>query len=469
MTTRLRSPRFLAVVLAAALLGMAGPASASSPIEIEAGTGELVHLPEPATKVFIADPEVADVQVSSDTTVFLVARKPGSTTLIAVNGAGREILHGEVHVKHNTRAAEEQIRALYPQYAVTVRSAIGRVILTGAVATAADAATIAGIVKGQIGDKDEIVNQMTITSSTQVNLKVRIAEISRTLDNEFGVNWKGLFSPGAFTFNVYTGRNFTTTGSSGSTAFAMASSGAGSYLANFTSGNGRVNLTTVIDALDSEGLARVLAEPNLTAVSGQSATFLAGGEVPIPVAQTNANGGTGTISVTFKKVGVQLTFTPTVLAPDRISLRVKPEVSEVSENLGITTGDITIPGFTTRQIETTVELGSGQSFAIAGLMNHTTSDTLSKLPGLGDLPVLGALFRSTSFSSSESELIVVVTPFLVKPTVPENIPTPLDDLRPASQLERIIAQRMTREGGHAGPGGMLENGARLRGDAGFIY
>jgi pilus assembly protein CpaC len=228
--------------------------------------------------------------------------------------------------------------------------------------------------------------------------------------------------------------------------------------AGFTSGRWDVN--GIIDALATDQLVTILAEPNLTAQSGEPASFLAGGEFPIPVAGTTSNGGTS-ISIVFKQYGVSLEVVPTVLSPTRLNLRVRPEVSQLSTtgavSVPIAGGTLTIPALVVRRAETTVELGSGQSFAIAGLLQKTTTDTSNTVPGIGELPVIGALFRSTNFQRGESELVIIVTPYLVKPAVtPAALQLPTDGYRPATDLDRILLGRQL-----ARPGG-----APL--DAGFI-
>ena len=218
----------------------------------------------------------------------------------------------------------------------------------------------------------------------------------------------------------------------------------------------------MLDILDREGLVTVLAEPNLTAVSGQTASFLAGGEYPIPVAQTGGTNDGNAITVEFKPFGIALDFTPTVLANDRISLNVKPEVSELSAANSIAMNGTVIPGLTVRRVETTVELGSGQSFAIGGLLQNNVRDVLSQLPGLGNIPVLGRLFSSTDYQNNKTELVVIVTPYLVKPTGPGQLRSALDSLRPAGEVEAVLQRQL-------GFDPLSPNTPRLLGNAGFAY
>jgi pilus assembly protein CpaC len=213
----------------------------------------------------------------------------------------------------------------------------------------------------------------------------------------------------------------------------------------------------MIDVLDKEGLINVLAEPNLTAVSGQTASFLAGGEFPVPVKQDR-----DTMSVEFKPFGVALDFTPTVLSDDRISLTVRPEISELDPNASIVMDGLTIPGIRVRRVETTVEMASGQSFAIGGLLQNNITDVVSKIPGLGSIPVLGKLFSSSDYQNHKSELVVIVTPYLVRPTSPDQLTTPMASMRANSDIEYVL--------GHSiGYDPLKGNVPRLSGSAGFVY
>jgi pilus assembly protein CpaC len=308
---------------------------------------------------------------------------------------------------------------------------------------------------------------------------VRVAEVSRQITKQLGFNWEAIVSPGNFSFGLATGRNAFLGG--GATLFptdfdidrvisrapspANVTAIPGSLFGNFQSRRATVN--TLIDALADQGLITVLAEPNLTAISGQTASFLAGGEFPIPVQQSGS--ANGAITIEFKQFGVSLAFVPTVLANDHISIKVRPEVSQLSSQGAITLDNITVPALTVRRAETTVELGSGDSFAIAGLIQNNTNTDLNKFPGLGDLPVLGPLFRSTSFQRNESELVIIVTPFVVRPANAQALGLPTDGFQPASDLERIFLERFNKPGAAASGASQIGiTGERLRGDAGLI-
>ncbi|MHA7066666.1 type II and III secretion system protein family protein [Azospirillum argentinense] len=455
---------FLLAPQIAAAQGNTAERATHSAMELAVGSGTLIRLSEPATSLFIASPDIADIQSPTERSVFVVAKKAGRTTLYALGAGDKLLVQRDIVVVHNTAQFTDQLRAEFPAYRVSLTSSPGRLVVGGAVSTPQDAEAIMALAKGYVGQGETVVNQLKVTVPTQVHLRVRVAEMARNTDNQFGIHWDSLLNPGAFAFRLITGRDFMKFDTNyGRDVFQRSAENAGSLVSNYSSN--RVNLTAVIDALDAEGMVTILAEPNLTAASGQTASFLAGGEFPIPVAEENNR-----VSVVFKQFGIGLNFTPTVLSPERISLTVRPEVSELSEAGAVTIGSIQIPGLSVRRVETTVELGSGESFAIAGLLQNNIRDAVTKFPLLGDLPVLGPLFSSTRFRKNESELVVIVTPYLVNPAGPGALQTPLDGLRPTSELERLFARRLAKEtpapgsDGPVGPGG-----ARLNGAAGFIY
>ncbi|MGI9435953.1 MAG: type II and III secretion system protein family protein, partial [Geminicoccaceae bacterium] len=278
-----------------------------------------------------------------------------------------------------------------------------------------------------------------------------------------GFNWEALFNSGNFTFGFANGRDLFS--DDGSIFRAPANAGGNAPGIGFGSYNSNnASVSTAIDALAQEGLVTVLAEPNLTALSGETASFLAGGEFPIPVA---ADGND--IKIEFKEFGISLAFTPTVLAQNRISLKVRPEVSELSSTGAITVNGLTVPALATRRAETTVELGSGQSFAVGGLLSNDIQNTVSKFPGLGDLPVLGTLFRSQRFQTKETELVILVTPYLVRPVTEPVLATPIDGYEAPSDIERILEGRLHRARLHRGRGAPQgPDGQRLVGPIGFV-
>ncbi|HEY0133663.1 MAG TPA: type II and III secretion system protein family protein, partial [Nannocystis sp.] len=348
-----------------------------------------------------------------------------------------------------------------PDSAIEVKSVEGGIVLDGAVANPVQAQEAREAAGRFLGDKETLINRLEVGAPTQVNLRVRVVEVAREVTKLLGVNLEGLLDPGNFVFGLATGRAFTTAGGAPFSRFADASGQSGSLLGSYSTDNLTVN--GIVDALEREGLVNLLAEPNLTAISGETASFLAGGEFPVPVGRDENE-----ISIEFKQFGVSLAFTPTVLGADRISLRVRPEVSDLADKGSIKLADLVIPALSTRRAETTVELGSGQSFAIGGLISNTTRNSVEKFPGLGDLPILGALFRSTNFRRSESELVIIVTPYLVRPVSTARLASPLDGRREAGDLERILTGRLARAATRPGAPPLPDASAeRLAGSAGF--
>ena len=401
----------LGLVLAVGLLatpaagqGVAEAVATEGTLTVELHKGRVIRLPRPAATVFVADPEIADVQAQSPSIVYLFGKRAGETSLYAVDENDQVLLRTRVVVQHNLSGLRQSIQQLLPTSRVEVATVDGSIVLTGQVDSPLEAQELRELAERYLGDKETLLNRVTIDAPTQVHLRVRVAEVSRDVLKQFGINWQALFQTGDFSFGLVNGRAV----ADAAGTFLREPGGANSAFGNFTSSDAAVNVA--IDALAEEGLVNVLAEPNLTALSGETASFLAGGEFPIPV--DNGNNG---LTIEFKEFGISLAFTPTVLSADRISLKVRPEVSDLSEKGSITVNGLVIPGLATRRAETTVELGSGQSFAIGGLMSSDIQNRLSKFPGLGDLPVLGALFRSQRFQSNETELVILVTPYLVRP------------------------------------------------------
>ncbi len=272
-----------------------------------------------------------------------------------------------------------------------------------------------------------MVSRLDSATPLQVNLKVRIAEVNRTLLKQVGVNLLTRDATGGFQFGIGQGNPGTI--STGGGSFKVGDVGTTLGAAGKLFG---LDILSTLDLAETDGLVTTLAEPNLTALSGETASFLAGGEFPVPISQS-----LGSISIEYKQYGVGLAFTPIVLADGRISMRVRPEVSELSNEGSVKTGDFTVPALTTRRAETTVELGSGQSFMIAGLLRNTASNDIQKAPFLGDLPILGNLFRSTRFRRAETELVIIVTPYLVRP-VSGQLASPTDGLRMPSDPVRVL-------------------------------
>lgn len=432
-----------------------------APIVLEVNKGTLIRLSAPAATVFIANPDIADVQVKSPSLIYLSAKSPGETVIYAVDASDAVLLNSPVRVEHDISRLRSSLRELAPGELISADSVDGNLVLTGTVSDAgkadkvrALAASIAGEVKGS-----QVINRMTVATPNQVNLQVRIAEVNVTKLNEIGVNWTKAINDATSSVAFLTTNPVT--------------------LMAETTNNLRVGKLTgqsasaLISALEQEGFITSLAEPNLTAMSGQTASFLAGGEFPVPIAGSSATTGSfPTITVEFKSFGVSLAFTPTVIDANHLNLRVRPEVSELSTvgevSVPLTsTATVTIPALTVRRAETSVELGSGESFALAGLLMHTSQQLVSKVPWIGDIPIVGALFRSDRFQRGETDIVVIVTPYLVQPSS-TRLAAPTDGLQLPNDFQRVFLSAKYRQGlpGPA-PGPLDAGGKGLIGPGGF--
>lgn len=440
--------------------------SAPLPVLLEAGGGRLLTLPAPAATVLAADPKVVRVQPASPTSIFVIGVAPGRTNILATAEDGTAIVEYGVTVRSGqSEAPAPQAAAPAPAPAgpsrpsataleaalrqmmrgastLRVRSVPNGYVLSGTVASPTDAQKAETVARGFLTDDQNILNEIEVLSSVQVNLRVRVMEISRDVTRNLGFNWQALASSGNFVLGMAAGP-----GAAYAVDAVLAARG-NSRLAVGASRPGRYDVNSIIDALAQDRLATILAEPNLTAQSGETASFLAGGEFPVPVGAQL----TGTITIAFKQFGVSLAFVPTVLGPDRVNLRVRPEVSELSSNGAIEVplagGTLRIPAISVRRAETTVELGSGQSFAVAGLLQRNVAQVADGLAGVSEIPVLGALFRSNAFRRAETELVIIVTPYLVRPVSdPRVLQGPTENFRPATDLDRVLYMRQAARGG----------------------
>jgi pilus assembly protein CpaC len=408
--------------------------SATRSIRIDVSGGELVRLPEGAGSEFIADPNIADIQAPKPSSIFVFGKKPGRTTLFVLTPDGTPLVAYKVNVRFPQAELDAQIHSDAGAAAARLKYTANGAMLQGIVPDAQTAERLEQTAKLTLGSGVPLSNQLQVGGSPQVNLRVRVAEVSRSVSRELGFNWSAVFSAGGFSFGLQTGRL------AGSTGGNPVASGTNGIFGSIASSN--VNGSAVLDAMASEGLATILAEPNLTAISGSTATFLAGGEIPIPVPQA-----LGTVSVDFKQFGVSVKFAPTVLSSGHISVNVRAEVSSLDTTNAIQLNNTQIPALMTRRAETTLELGSGQSFAIAGLIQNDNNNNIQKVPQLGDIPVIGALFRSTQFQRNQSELIIVVTPYVVRPTSPEKAPDdPTAYARVPSDTDEAIYGRVAAPG-----------------------
>ncbi len=427
------------------------------PLKLEVNKGALLRLTRPASTIFIADPEIADVQVKSPRLIYITAKQPGETSLYVVDRNDKVMVNRRIEVSHNISRLKRTLRHLFPNSEIDIRSVDSAMVLIGSVATASDAEDVRRIAARIVKGSKNLINKLKVTEPNQVHLRVRVAEVSRSVLKQLGVNWEAAGSFGNFIYGLGVGRDFIS-GDGQITRSAQFND----VNVGFKSPSHDVN--ALIDALDKEGLITVLAEPNLTAVSGETADFLAGGEFPILVPGNNNR-----VTVEFKQFGVSLSFTPTLIGGSTISLRVKPEVSQLSTTGAVEIAGFTIPALTTRRAETTVELGSGQSFAIAGLLQNNITRDIDRFPGLADVPILGTLFRSDTFRREESELVIIVTPYIVRPVSNQRLALPTDGLTPPTDTDRVLHSRMYRPTLGRRPSGPNGRGASgLVGPVGFM-
>jgi len=442
------------LLLAAPLIAAAAEIAPATAITVEIDQAKHIELPTPAATVFVANPDIADIQAPNPTNVLVYGKKAGSTTVYAIGRDGKVSSYA-IAVERQVSEILALLQRQVPGAHVAVQSAPNGLIVTGSVATADDAAKLRAAARQYLGDKETLVFDVSVQAAVQVNLQVRVAEVSRTLDKQFGINWGAIFNNSRIAVGLLIGRTPTTAFG----AFVPSPNNLDSLGFGYQSRGGSVNISALIDALQSEGLVQVLAEPNLTAISGETANFLAGGEFPVPVSQ-----GLQQVTIEWKRFGVSVDFTPTVLDANRLSIKVRPEVSELSSVGAVTVNNIQIPGLAVRRADTTVELASGQSFAIAGLFQNNVTTDVQRLPWLGDLPVLGALFRSDSFQRNESELVIIVTPYIVKPAArTSDLKLPTDGITYSSDLEQLLLGHLTNASAPAGA-----DVPHLSGAAGFI-
>lgn len=421
--------RSVLAALTALMLALPLPAALAqmdADITVEVNKGTIIRLPANAAVVAVANPAVADVEVLAPNLVSIQGRGVGQTSIVAFGADGGEILNETVTVNHNVGRLQKILASVMPDAKITFDSLDGALVASGTVASPLEADNVRRLVEPLIGDH-AFVNMMTVTGSDQVLLKVRVAEVSRSELKRFGINLSSIISQGGqFAFGFLSGRDIGTGG-----VGDIIRGESNNIGVDFRSGD--VDINGVIDALAEDNVIKILAEPNLTTASGRTANFLAGGEFPIPVP-----GQDGQVTIEYREYGVALQFTPQVLSKEKISLTVAPEVSELSQIGAVELQGFNVPALTTRRAETTVELGSGQSFAIAGLLQNGSSNTVSKFPGLGDIPILGALFRSTEFQNDQSELVIIVTPYIVRGVAANQIADPTQGFVPPTDPERIL-------------------------------
>lgn len=400
-----------------------------SMIEMKVGQGNLLTFALPVQTVLVANPNVLDVEMVSARSAYIYGVSSGTTNLFALSSADQVVAAANVRVSQDAAAAQREMMQVAPAAGGQMGYIQDRPVTTGTVADLGSAMKLDALAQQLGTNSGGAMNLNTVRGSQQVGIRVRFAEVQRTAVENLGVNWQAMFDIGKFNIGLVSG------------GFPAAVGGRGTAFAGYHSGGN--NVDAVIDALQREGLVSILAEPTLTAVSGETANFLAGGEFPIPVPQGNE-----TVTIEYKQFGVSLSFVPTVLPGDRIAMRVKPEVSELSDDARVETDGVSVPSLLVRRAETTIELASGQTFALAGMFQRNMSNSADKIPVLGDVPILGKLFQSSRYKRNETELVILITPYLMQPAEsPKAMAVPAQRTEPTV---RRVRQSPSMTGGSAG-------------------
>ncbi|MEM7425006.1 MAG: type II and III secretion system protein family protein [Pseudomonadota bacterium] len=424
------------LAVSAGMSGLESPAEAqairiskgeqSRQINISLDKSVVVRLPVAARDVLVGNPAVVDAVARTPYTVYLFAKKVGETNIFFFDEQGRQVMSLDIGVSRDSTALKNIINKVIPGNKIKVDGVGESVILSGQVnsATAANRAFL--LATKYVGDKEKVINSISVTDKQQVLIRVQVMEVQRNILKQLGVDTNSLIQLGSASVSLVTSNPFTLANGLLPGASAVAN----------TAHNGSAFNQTV-RLMERDGFIRTLAEPTLTAISGESAKFLAGGEFPVPVSSED-----NTISVEFKPFGVGLSFTPVVLAEDRISLKLSTEVSELTTDGAVTIGTLTIPALKVRRAETTLELPSGGTMMLAGLIQESLKQDINGLPGLKDVPVLGTLFRSRDFARSETELVISATPILVKPVAKKQLVTPGEGMKDSHDLDTIFFGRL---------------------------
>ncbi|WP_370160582.1 type II and III secretion system protein family protein [Limimaricola soesokkakensis] len=412
----------------------------SRALQVPMNRAVVVESDVPFTELSIANPGIADISSLTDRTIYVLGKAPGRTTLTVLGENGRLITNVEVHVTPDIAEFKERLEQILPGEPIEVRTANDGIVMSGVVSSIGKLDRALELAQRYAPDR--VSNLMSVGGTQQVMLKVRFSEmqrsVSKSLSASLGARGTAFGDNLGLAVGTNTLGNSTALGSALGGSLPSSSSANASTLFGFNAGGVEVGL--LLEALESRGVVRTLAEPNLTALSGQEASFLAGGEYPVPVSQEN-----GTATIEYKPFGVELTFVPRVVEGDLINLELKASVSSIDPSNGFTADGFTIDAFRRRETATTVEMRDGESFAIAGLLSDDFQDLNGQVPWLGDIPVLGALFRSAEYTRQQSELVIIITPHLVTPTRGETLAMPTDRVRPPSERELFLFGRVSAD------------------------
>ncbi|NHK27965.1 type II and III secretion system protein family protein [Parvularcula flava] len=426
------------------VINRGGDRQSSRTLTLALDKAVIIELPQAASDVLISNPAKVDAVIRSPRRVYLLGLEAGQANAFFFDSRGEQILNLEILIERDTAGLDSLLKKLMPDARITVDTVNANVILKGSVQTSSDASRAQDVAARYVGDPDLVMNMLSIRDQNQVMLKVRIVEMQRRLVKQLGVNGSAFARLDDAILNT-----------SWTSSFAASGSALGGIDADIvTNGIGDItDLDFMFNAFEQNGMIKTLAEPTLNSLSGEAATFLAGGEFPVPVGQDD-----GQVTIEFKKFGVSLGFRPVVLSKDRINLAIDTEVSEISRANSFTLGSgttidpdtgnptvssvLTIPGLTVRRVSNVVELPSGGSMAIAGLLQENIQTAVEGVPGLKDVSVLGQLFRSNEFINQETELVVIVTPYLVEPTTMANLTDPSEGFVPPSEIQSIVVGKL---------------------------
>lgn len=470
----------LIAVACASLLGLGGGAStsqadartqvaASTPrmVNLPLGTSFAVDLPADARDVIVSNPRVAEAMLHSPRRITVIGLTGGETDAVFLDAAGRTILALRVRVDAGTSALQDTLTRVAPDANVRAEAVNDSIILTGTASSPAEAERVAQIASAFVSGPEKVMNMISVAGSDQVTLRVRVVEVQRSAIKQLGFDTQAIVGRLGDTRFMF-GNNATWGVNGGLLGGITGGISRDTTLNGTQPGSDGLNKgSATIKAFERVGLVRTLAEPNLTSVNGEAASFLAGGEFPVPSGRDQ----NGQITVSYKPFGVGLSFRPVVLSEGRISLQVKVEVSELTPQGGLTIGAgtpsaVSLPGLSVRRSENTVELPSGGSMMIAGLLQESTRQTIDSLPGATNLPVLGQLFRSRDYLMGETELVVIVEAYVVNPTAPGRMQTPADGLRIAEDAQTIFFGQLNQAYGSPAPS--AQTGAGWQGPVGYV-
>ncbi len=433
-------------------------------LSLGVGKSVVIDLPRDIKDVLVADPKIANAVVRSAQRAYIIGAAIGQTNIVFFDSAGQQIAAYDIAVKRDLNGVRAALKQLLPNSDIQIEGVAEGVVLTGTAASPIEAQQAADLAGRLVGGADKVINSIVVSGRDQVMLKVTVAEVQRSVIKQLGIDLNANLNYGTAVVNFSNSNPFTARGGPLVSGNALTSSFGATP-----------SVTATLRAMESAGVIRTLAEPNLTAISGESATFVAGGEFPIPAGYScDPTTHVCTTQISYKKFGVSLNFTPVVLTGGRISLHVMTEVSELSNENSVTlsqavtsstVNSITIPSIKTRRAETTLEIPSGGAMAMAGLIQNQTKQAINGMPGLMQLPVLGSLFRSRDFVNNQTELMVLVTPYVVRAVAPKDLSRPDDGFAAASDPQADLLGSINRI---YGVPGRAEPGRNYRGQYGFI-